>query len=160
MTSPEFSLSAAVYTELTYSEAQVNVMLTYDLQVVKMSLDVTSKVHADLLALSRQLNAGPVAVDQKQLKKAVAAMSALDKGQEGYVAPLTEMLEQARKAQIPLSRVVLPAGQQQAAELSGLSPLSTPQYQQPDTFDAATKAAGHKVASVIHAIWRFLGRSE
>lgn len=160
MISPEFSLSAAVYTELTDVEAEVNGMLTYDRQVIKMSLDVTHKVHSDLLALSRQINDGPVTVDQKQLKKAVTAMTAPNKGEKGYVAPATEMAEQARKAQIPLSRIAVTTGQQQVVESDGNSPLSTPQYQQADTFDAATKAAGHKVAGIIHAIWRFLGRSD
>ena len=83
-------------------------------------------------------------------------MMAANKGEEGYAAPQTELIEQARRAQIPLSTVALPLGQQQQGR--GLSPLSTVS-QQPDTFDAATKAAGHKVAGVIHAIWRFLGRS-
>ena len=158
MTSSEFSLSAAVYTELTDVEAEVNGMLTYDRQVIKMNLDVTYKVHSDLLALSRQINDGPVTVDQKQLKKAVTAMTAPNKGERGYIAPPTEMAEQARKAQIPLSRVAVQPGVQ-VADPDGVSPLSTPHYQQPDTFDAATKAAGHKVAGIIHAIWRFLGRS-
>jgi len=144
MASPEFSLCAAVYTELTDVEAEVNGMLTYDRQVIKMSLDVTHKVHSDLL-------------DQKQLKKAVAALIAPNKGEKGYVAPPTEMAEQARKAQIPFVAVQQKA---QVVESGGSSPLTTPQYQQPDTFDAATKAAGHKVAGVIHAIWRFLGRSD
>ena len=158
MASPEFSLCAAVYTELTDVEAEVNGMLTYDRQVIKMSLDVTYKVHSDLLALSQQLNVGPVTVDQKQLKKAVAAMLAPNKGEKGYVAPPTEMAEQARKAQIPFVAVQQKA---QVVESGGSSPLTTTaQYQQSDTFDAATKAAGHKVAGVIHAIWRFLGRSD
>ena len=160
MVAPEFSLSAAVYTELTDVEAEINGMLTYDRQVIKMNLDVTHKVHSDLLALSRQINDGPVTVDQKQLKKAVTAMTAPNKGEKGYSAPIAEMAEQARKAQIPLNRVTLPVGQQLGGESDRVSPMTTPQYQQPDTFDAATKAAGHKVASFIHAVWRFLGRSD
>ena len=158
MASPEFSLCAAVYTELTDVEAEVNGMLTYDRQVIKMSLDVTHKVHSELLAMSQQLNVAPVTVDQKQLKKAVAAMLAPNKGDKGYIAPPTEMAEQARKAQIPFVAVQQKA---QVVESGGNSPLTTTaQYQQPDTFDAATKAAGHKLAGVIHAIWRFLGRSD
>lgn len=160
MVAPEFSLSAAVYTELTDVEAEINGMLTYDRQVIKMNLDVTHKVHSDLLALSRKINDGPVTVDQKQLKKAVTAMTAPNKGEKGYSAPIAEMAEQARKAQIPLNRVTLPVGQQLGGESDRASPMTTPQYQQPDTFDAATKAAGHKVASFIHAVWRFLGRSD
>ena len=160
MASPEFSLCAAVYTELTDVEAEVNGMLTYDRQVMKMDVSVTSKVHGDLLLLSRQINDGPVTVDQKQLRKAVAAMIAPNKGEEGYTAPPTEVAEQARKAQIPLNRIAVSLLQTQSTETDNTSPLMQPQYQQADTFDAATKAAGHKVAGIIHAIWRFLGRSK
>lgn len=158
MAAPEFSLSAAVYTELTDVEAEVNGMLTYDRQVMKMDEASLHKVHTDLLDASRQLNdaSAPSTLDQKQLKKAIESMMAPNKGEEGYAAPQTELIEQARRAQIPLSQVVMPFGQQQQGR--GLSPLAT-MSQQPDTFDAATKAAGHKVAGVIHAIWRFLGRS-
>ena len=159
MATPEFSLSAAVYTELTDVEAEVNGMLTYDREVMKMDASALHKVHTDLLDQSRQLNSPDTAgaVDQKQLKKAIAAMTAPNKGEEGYIAPPTELIEQARKAQIPLTRVALPLGQQQIA--AGNSPLiAVPQQQ--DSFDAATKAAGHKVAGVIHAIWRFLGRPD
>lgn len=158
MAAPEFSLSAAVYTELTDVEAEVNGMLTYDRQVMKMDEASLHKVHTDLLDASRQLNdaSAPSTLDQKQLKKAIESMMAPNKGEEGYAAPQTELIEQARRAQIPLSQVVMPFGQQQQGR--GLSPVAT-MSQQPDTFDAATKAAGHKVAGVIHAIWRFLGRS-
>lgn len=160
MTSPEFTLCAAVYTELTDVEAEVNGMLTYDRQVMKMDVSITFRVHGDLLSLSRQINGGPVTVDQKQLRKAVAAMIAPNKGEEGYTAPPTEVAEQARKAQIPLNRIAVSLLQTQTTENDVKSPLMQPQYQQADTFDAATKAAGHKVAGIIHAIWRFLGRSK
>lgn len=158
MAAPEFSLSAAVYTELTDVEAEVNGMLTYDRQVMKMDANALHKVHTDLLEQSRQINsaATATAVDQKQLKKAIASMTAANKGEAGYVAPQSELIEQARRAQIPLNRVALPLGQPQGLEVSPLSAA----VQQPDSFDAATKAAGHKVAAVIHAIWRFLGRSD
>ena len=71
MAAPEFSLSAAVYTELTDVEAEVNGMLTYDRQVMKMDAEALHKVHTDLLEQSRQLNKADTAVllDQKQLKK-------------------------------------------------------------------------------------------
>ena len=160
MTSPEFSLCAAVYTELTDVEAEVNGMLTYDRQVMKMDVSVTSKVHGDLLALSRQINDGPVAVDQKQLRKAVAAMTSPNKGEKGYSAPPSEVAEQARRAQIPLNRVAVSLLQQPGTEVDANSPINQPSYQQSETFDAATKAAGHRVAGGIHAIWRFLGRSD
>lgn len=157
MAAPEFSLSAAVYTELTDVEAEVNGMLTYDRQVMKMDQQALYKVHTELLDASTQLNnaGGASVLDQRQLTKAIESMMAPNKGEEGYAAPQTELIEQARRAQIPLSQVALPFGQQQGRGLSPLSSMS----QQPDTFDAATKAAGHKVAGVIHAIWRFLGRS-
>ena len=161
MTSSEFSLIAAVYTDLTDVEAEVNGMLTYDRHVIKMNLDVTHKVHSDLLALLRQINGGAVTVDQKQLKKAVTAMTAPNKGEKGYIAPPTEVVEQARRAHLAeqaCPRVAVRPSVQ-VADPDGILPLSTPHYQQSDTFDAATKAAGHKVAGIIHAIWRFLGRS-
>lgn len=160
MTLPEFSLCAAVYTELTDVEAEVNGMLTYDRQVMKMDVAVTSRVHADLLAISRRINDGPVAVDQKQLKKALTAMTAPNKGEKGYIAPSSEVAEQARRAQIPLNRVAVSLLQQPGTELDVNSPVNQPSYQQSETFDAATKAAGHRVADGIHAIWRFLGRSD
>ena len=160
MTSPEFSLCAAVYTELTDVEAEVNGMLTYDRQVMKMDVSVTSKVHGDLLALSRQINDGPVAVDQKQLRKAVAALTAPNKGDKGYSAPPSEVAEQARRAQIPLNRVAVSLLQQTGTEVDATSPINPPPYQQSDTFDAATKAAGHRVAGGIHAVWKLLGRSD
>ena len=160
MTSPEYSLCAAVYTELTDVEAEINGMLTYDRQVIKQRLEVTHKVHSDLIALSNQLNEGPVTTDQKQLKKALTAMIAANKGQKGYVAPYTELVETARRAQIPLNKIVLPSGQQQAVEPDGISAVSAPQFQQPDTFDAATKSAGHKVAGIVHAIRRLFGKPD
>ena len=160
MAAPEFSLCAAVYTELTDVEAEVNGMLTYDRAVMKMDVGVTSKVHGDLLALSQQINDGPVTVDQKQLKKAVTAMMAPNKGEKGYTAPATEVAEQARRAQIPLNRIAVSVLQPQGTEADANSPLTQGvQYQQADTFDAATKSAGHKVAGVIHAIRRFLSGS-
>ena len=117
-------------------------------------------MHSDLLALSRSLNEGPVTTDQKQLKKALQAMMAPNKGEKGYVAPYTELVERAKKAQIPLSKITMPSGQQQAVEPDAVSAMNTPQFQQPDTFDAATKAAGHKVAGMVHGVWQAFGRSD
>ena len=125
-----------------------------------MKLEVTHKVHSDLLALSRSLNEGPVTVDQKQLKKALQAMMAPNKGEKGYVAPYTELVERARLAQIPLSKITMPSEKQQAVEPDGISALSAPQFQQPDTFDAATKAAGHKVAGMVHGVWHAFGKAD
>ena len=116
-------------------------------------------MHSDLLALSRSLNEGPVTTDQKQLKKALQAMMAPNKGEKGYVAPYTELVERAKKAQIPLSKITMPSGPS-AVEPDAVSAMNTPQLQQPETFDAATKAAGHKVAGMVHGVWQAFGRSD
>ncbi|MET0403356.1 MAG: AbfB domain-containing protein, partial [Cystobacter sp.] len=50
-------LSAAVYTEITDVEGEVNGLLTYDRAILKVDTNAVRTAHLDLIAASRQLNA-------------------------------------------------------------------------------------------------------
>ncbi|MDC0707053.1 AbfB domain-containing protein [Stigmatella sp. ncwal1] len=58
-------LSAAVYTEITDVEGEINGMLTYDRAIVKVDANQVRTAHLNLIAASRQLNTqGPLPVGQ------------------------------------------------------------------------------------------------
>jgi hypothetical protein len=76
MVNPEFTLSAAVYTELTDVEAEVNGQVTYDRQVVKINIEETKAVHEELIAMSQKLNDGAVELPEAQMQQSLAAFAA------------------------------------------------------------------------------------
>ena len=90
MVNPEFTLSAAVYTELTDVEAEVNGQVTYDRQVVKINIGETKEVHEELITMSMKLNDGPIRLPEAQTQQALAAFAA---SQEQPAEPHTSGLQ-------------------------------------------------------------------